>query len=67
MREDERSKCGYDTMRGEIQHDGAWHLVSINFPVGMLPKAPDGAALEREARVEQLLAGDLGEPYSERT
>jgi hypothetical protein len=54
------------TMSGKIKHDGAWHLASIDFPVGMLPKLLMALPAKEKACVEQLLRRRFDEAYSER-
>lgn len=54
------------TMSGKVQHQGTWHMASVDFPVRMLPEFLVALPPQEKARVERVLAREWEEPFSER-
>lgn len=53
------------TMSGKIQHDGEWHLASVDFATGMLEQLLDALPAAKRAPVAKLLRRGGADPFCE--
>jgi hypothetical protein len=54
------------TMSGQTLHEGAWHMASVDFPVGMLAMLLDVLQPNERNWVEKMLGRGWDEPFTDR-